>query len=240
MIAAILFDKDGTLFDFHATWGNWATTLLLELSEGDADRAQVLGEALGFDFAENRFAPDSPVIAHTPEQVAAALLPLMPGKTPAALVAQMNAMSAGTPQVPPLPLAPLLDELRGRGLKLGVATNDAEEAARANLDSAGVAAQFDFVAGFDSGHGGKPHPGMLLAFADGLGLDPARVVMVGDSRHDLVAGRAAGMRAVAVLTGVASEEELAPLAEAVLPHIGHLPGWLDALGRAEPAETVAG
>jgi phosphoglycolate phosphatase len=50
--------------------------------------------------------------------------------------------------------------------------------------------------------------------------------MVGDSRHDLIAGRAAGMPVVAVLTGVAGADELAPVADAVLPDIGHLPDWI--------------
>jgi phosphoglycolate phosphatase len=35
------------------------------------------------------------------------------------------------------------------------------------------------------------------------------------------------MRTLGVLTGLAPEAELAPLADAVLPHIGHIPAWLD-------------
>jgi phosphoglycolate phosphatase len=50
--------------------------------------------------------------------------------------------------------------------------------------------------------------------------------MVGDSTHDLIAGRAAGMGTVAVLTGMASTSDLAPFADLVLPDIGHLPAWL--------------
>jgi phosphoglycolate phosphatase len=50
--------------------------------------------------------------------------------------------------------------------------------------------------------------------------------MVGDSRHDLAAGRAAGMHTVAVLTGPARDEDLRPFADVVLPDIGHLPEWL--------------
>ena len=52
---------------------------------------------------------------------------------------------------------------------------------------------------------------MLLAFADAVGIAPARIVMVGDSTHDLHAGRAAGMQTVGVLTGLAGAETLAPL-----------------------------
>ena len=50
--------------------------------------------------------------------------------------------------------------------------------------------------------------------------------MVGDSRHDLIAGRAAGMRTIGVLTGMARAEDLADLADVVLPDIGHIPVWL--------------
>ncbi|EPX85444.1 HAD-superfamily hydrolase, subfamily IA, variant 1 family protein [Salipiger mucosus DSM 16094] len=50
--------------------------------------------------------------------------------------------------------------------------------------------------------------------------------MVGDSTHDLIAGRAAGMQCVGVLTGPAAAEDLASQADVVLPDIGHLPGWL--------------
>jgi phosphoglycolate phosphatase len=130
-----------------------------------------------------------------------------------------------------VPLRPLLSALRGRGLRLGVATNDSEAPARQHLANHGITDCFDFISGYDSGHGAKPGPGMCLAFASQLGLDPARVAMVGDSRHDLEAGRAAGMRVVAVLTGVARREDLEPHADVVLPDIGAIPDWLSTLGR---------
>ncbi|MEC8197391.1 MAG: HAD-IA family hydrolase, partial [Pseudomonadota bacterium] len=78
------------------------------------------------------------------------------------------------------------------------------------------------------GFGAKPDPGPLLAFAEHTNLSPARVAMVGDSTHDLIAGRRAGMQTVAVLTGVAIEAELAPHADVVLPNIGHIPTWVGA------------
>jgi len=47
----------------------------------------------------------------------------------------------------------------------------------------------------------KPRPGLLLAAAQALGLDPARSFMVGDRPSDLVAGQRAGCRTVWVQTG---------------------------------------
>ncbi|MEZ5911532.1 MAG: HAD family hydrolase [Paracoccaceae bacterium] len=230
MITGIIFDKDGTLFDFRATWAGWTRRMLLEATGGDRDRAQALGGAVGFDLSSENFAPDSPVIHDTPDIIADVLLPFLPGVDRQALVARMVASAADNAVVEAAPLVALMAELRAPGRRLGVATNDGEAAARAHLRAAGVETAFDYVAGFDSGHGGKPAPGMLLAFCKAFGLDPGTVLMVGDSVHDLVAGQRAGMRRAAVLTGIATEADLSPHAEVVLPDIGHLPGWLAATG----------
>ena len=226
MIDGVVFDKDGTLFDFRQSWGGWVHGVLAELGR-DPDHAAALANALQFDPATGDFFAGSPVIAASTAEIADVLLPLLPDMTHAHLETWLNRL-AGTAQMrPAVPLRPLLLALRSRGLRLGVATNDVESSARAHLLAQDVADLFDLVAGYDSGHGAKPGPGMLLAFAAQTGLDPARVLMVGDSLHDLMAGRAAGMRPVAVLTGVALAADLAPMAEVVLPDIGALPGWID-------------
>jgi phosphoglycolate phosphatase len=228
MIDALLFDKDGTLFDFRISWGRWAAGFLSELAT-DADHAARLGRAIGFDAETQSFAPDSPVIAATAADIAAALQPHLAGISVAGLTDLIDETAGSAPMSETVPLRPLLALLRGRGLRLGVATNDSEVPARQHLSAHGITDCFDFIAGYDSGHGAKPGPGMCLAFAAACGLDPGRVAMVGDSRHDLEAGRAAGMRTIAVLTGIAHAAELAPLADVVLPDIGALPGWLDRL-----------
>lgn len=230
MIGGIVFDKDGTLFDFRATWAEWAVRLLAELAQGDLSRAEALGAVIGFDLARRDFVPWSPVIAGTPGEIALLLLPHLPGAQLEPLVDRMNLLAAGVPLAEAVPLRPLLTALRMRGLRLGLATNDAEAPARAHLHRAGVTDLFDFVAGCDSGHGAKPGPGQLLAFCQAVALAPERVAMVGDSLHDLHAGAQAGMRRVAVLTGIALAPELEDHADAVLRDIGALPGWLDRLG----------
>lgn len=85
---------------------------------------------------------------------------------------------------------------------------------------------FDFISGCDSGFGAKPEPGMLHGFSNAMGLHPSEVAMVGDSTHDLKAGRAAGMVNIGVLTGPAVTEDLAPYADIVLRDIGEIPEWL--------------
>lgn len=225
-IKGILFDKDGTLFDFQTTWGAWARQFFTELADGDVADAGKIAAALGYHFAADRFDRNSVIIAGTPDEVAEALVAAFPRWQVTAMVAHINRVAAEVPQAEPVPLVPLLEGLRARGLNLGVATNDAEAPARAHLGRAGITHLFDFVAGFDSGFGGKPAPGMQHAFCAATGLRPQEVVMVGDSLHDLMSGRAAGMTTIAVLTGLAEADELAPHADVVLRNIGEIPGWL--------------
>ena len=228
MIDGLLFDKDGTLFDFRISWGRWAEIFLTQIAS-DTAHARRLGRAIGYDLATGTFAPDSPVIAATAADIAAALASELPGISVAELTDRIDASAGQAPMSEAVPLRPLLSALRGRGLRLGVATNDSEVPARQHLANHGITDCFDFISGYDSGHGAKPGPGMCIAFARQLGLDPSRVAMVGDSRHDLEAGRAAGMRTVAVLTGIAKREELEPHADVVLTDIGAIPGWLSDL-----------
>ncbi len=230
-IRGVVFDKDGTLFDFQATWGAWSRGMIEDESGGDPALRDAIAEALGYDLAGRRFRPDSLVIASTTETVAERLLEVLPpGTDKATLMARMDRRAKEAPQVEAAPLPALLSRLSGMGLALGVATNDTEGPARAHLRAAGVEDAFGFVAGYDSGWGGKPEPGQLLAFAEAAGLEPGACAMVGDSLHDLHAARAAGMVGVGVLTGVAGREALEPEAAVVLDSIAELPAWVAARG----------
>jgi phosphoglycolate phosphatase len=223
-IEAILFDKDGTLFDFQATW--MAPVLLLLDRLAPAEARPKAAEALGIDLATQRFRPGSVVIANTSDQVARTLADAL-GLPVGKVLVELDRVGEDARQVPAVPLREVLGPL-ARDYRLGLVTNDTEAPARAHLDREGVLDLFDFVAGYDSGFGAKPGPGQLLAFAEKTGIAPANSLMVGDSRHDLVAGRAAGMIPIGVLTGIATEADLADLAHVVLPDIGHLEAWLGA------------
>ncbi|WP_193141590.1 HAD family hydrolase [Meridianimarinicoccus sp. MJW13] len=226
-IKAILFDKDGTLFDFNKTWANWSQKFLMHLAADDLVRARRLGDAVGFDIAAGMFRKDSILVSATPHDITDALLPHLPGAMKSNILRLMSRLTAEVPQAEATPLEPLLSELIGRGLVLGVVTNDTLEPTRRHLQEFGVTEAFAMVLASDSGFAAKPAPDMLLAFSETVGLDPAEIVMIGDSSHDLVAARAAGMPSIAVLTGIADRAQLEPLADAVLPSVAGLPGWLD-------------
>ncbi len=228
MIDGLVFDKDGTLFDFRLAWGPWVRRVIAKLAPDAATAAQ-MADVLGYDLTTGQFAANSVVIGATVEDSARLLLTFLPGTDLRTLAGHLNRLAMDVSLSETVPLVPFLGLLRARGIKIGLATNDTEAPARAHLQSAGIGDLFHFIAGYDSGFGGKPGPGMLHAFLRQTGLSADRVAMVGDSTHDLAAGRAAGMRTVAVLTGVATREELAPHADVVLADIGGLPTWIDSL-----------
>lgn len=200
--------------------------MLIQEANGDPGVLADLAQVLGYDLSRDRFLPGSVVIAETVDVVADTILSVLTGQDKTALIARMNTAAAQVEQVEATPLQPFVANLKSRGLKIGVATNDAQGPARRHLAVAGIHDQMDFVAGYDSGFGGKPAPGQLIGFCEATGLPPQDCVMVGDSLHDLMAGRAAGMICVGVLTGPAPAEELAPQADVVLPSIAELPQWL--------------
>jgi phosphoglycolate phosphatase len=227
-IRGVIFDKDGTLFDFQSTWGIWTAQVLARIAGSDEALLQQLAEALGYDTQTRRVQPGSVIVAATPMDIAAVVKDCIPALSQTQICDWLNEEAKTAPQVLVTDLHRLTAELRRINLGLCVMTNDAETPARAHLASVQALDLFDFVIGSDSGFGAKPQAAPLLALADKMEIPAAACVMVGDSTHDLRAGRAAGMRAVAVLTGLAEADELAPLADAVLPDVSHLPPWISA------------
>lgn len=116
----------------------------------------------------------------------------------------------------------LLDRLRGLGLAVGVVSNQSgvarglitpEALVRVNARVADELGPFDTWQvcphGPDDGCAcRKPAPGMVLAAAAALGLEPADCLVVGDIGADVGAALAAGARAVLVPTPVTRHEEV--------------------------------
>ena len=228
-LVGVLFDKDGTLIDFHLTWGPAVYAVIHTLAAGDRALMEAQAEALHFSMETKRFLASSPLIAGSTADYGGRWANALGRADIEVLKTEIDALSAAeslralTPISEPLAVFSRLSAL---GLRLGVATNDSEQSARRQLETLGVAPYVEFLAGYDSGHGAKPEPGMVLAFADHLGVATSAIVVVGDSLHDLAAARAAGATAVAVLSGPAEQAALEPHAHFVIEHIGHLPDLL--------------
>jgi phosphoglycolate phosphatase len=227
---AILFDKDGTLLDFEATWLPVLRAFALDLAHGDDATAEAMLVKGGFDPQTGRFRAGSTIAVGTSVDLAKLWYPTIDGKALGAIVERIDKgfFAGGLSHSVALPgVAETLTELAGQGRVMGVATNDGTATAMQALGAIGLGSFFTLVVGYDAVKNPKPAPDMVLAFAAETGRTPANIVVVGDNAHDLVMARAAGASAaIGVSSGNSAAADLAPFADAILESIRDLPEWL--------------
>ena len=226
-IKAIIFDKDGTLFDFQSSWGDATLQFLTILSDGDLNTLKNLANALNFDLNKKLFYPQSIFIAGTTNETIAILAPIIPKKSKDHILGAHLHAYATQKQIPVKNLHNTLLNLYQNGYQMNIATNDLIKPTKIQLKDANILEFFSVILGSDSGYGAKPKPSQLIELQKRMRLKPQEIVMVGDSTHDMLAAKSAGFRSFAVLTGVASREELKPYSEVIFDNISYLPAWLN-------------
>lgn len=234
-ITGILFDKDGTLLDFDKTWEPVNRRASLFAAMGDEVLADRLMVICGMDPLTGKVSSGSLFAAASTSEIAAAMANAGAPFEADELTGHLDRfyVEGAATAIPVTDLAVLFERLKRRGLHLGIASSDNEASIRAIAERLGIMRYLDFIAGYDSGHGLKPNPGMIDGFARSQGIDHAEIAMVGDNTHDLhMARNAKAGLAIGVLTGTSGEEALQPYADYVLPSIEALEALLDGLVEA--------
>jgi phosphoglycolate phosphatase len=122
-----------------------------------------------------------------------------------------------------------LDDLAARGFALAVCTNKVEAHALALLELLEVSGRFSAICGRDTFAHFKPDPRHITLTIERAGGDPARAVMVGDSRADIDAAKAAGIPVIAVPFGYTDLPVEAFGPDRVIAHFDELLEAVDAL-----------
>lgn len=216
-VDAVLFDLDGTLVDtIPLILACYQHTLATHVPGYDPGRKAIianLGRSLDdilFDFAAAAGAAD-------------------PAAESRAMLATYRAFQRENLNRLIRPFAgmrEMLEGLRARGLTLGVVTSKVEWAARETYEHYGLGEFLSIAVFHDDTERHKPDPQPLLYAAAKGGLDVARTVYVGDSIHDMAAGKAAGMRTIAALWGPSEREDLV---RAGADELAERPGDLQAI-----------
>jgi len=103
-----------------------------------------------------------------------------------------------------------LDSLQEAGVGLGIVTSKSHALALRGLNICQVQAPFEVLIGSDDVQRHKPHPEPIHAALKQVGAEAEHAWYVGDAIHDLVAGRAAGVKTAAALWGPFHRDVLNP------------------------------
>ncbi|WP_201007172.1 HAD family hydrolase [Paenibacillus glycanilyticus] len=237
-VKGILFDKDGTLIQFHSFWvpiaEEFTDHLLssMDANETASGLKETLLESIGL-FPDGKVDSKGYLAGGTTADIAGAYLKVLskygfgPEQT-AGLHEWMTEEIYRLTQahrdqlLPTADLENVLPRLRDKGLKLGIATADDYESTLFFLNKYGIAHYFDFI-GTSDRYEKKPSPVMMNEFCGLTGLQPSEVAIVGDTLTDMrFAHNSEAGLAIGVLSGTSQREELAPYAGLILPSVGEL------------------
>ena len=120
-----------------------------------------------------------------------------------------------------------LDYLKSQGYRLGCVTNKAAQFTIPLLKDLGVHDEFGIVVSGDTLPVKKPDPQPLLHAARHFGVDPEDSLMLGDSKSDVIAARAARFQIVCMSYGYNHGEDIRRSApDAVIDSMAELPTLL--------------
>ena len=111
-----------------------------------------------------------------------------------------------------------LETMAGAGLRLTVASSSSHQWVDGWLGRLGLAGFFHSTHCRDDVEKVKPAPDLFLRAAVAAGTDPARMLVVEDSRHGLAAARTAGMTVLAVPNTITASQDFSG-ALAVVPSL---------------------
>jgi HAD superfamily hydrolase (TIGR01549 family) len=245
---AIIFDKDGTLIDFDAMWGGWALILAKHLTAlSGVEMRDALCEAMGYDIEKHKVLADGKLAATPMHLLYDLTVEVVAAKGFAKDVAEKLVEEAWV--IPePVELAKpftdmgeLLHHLHRQGIQLAIATTDDRAPAQAMLDAFDIGEYIETMVCSDDGIPAKPAPDMALTICKRLEVDPAQVMMIGDTVADLKMARAAGIGlVVGVLSGVSNARDLIPHADVLIESVEELLTYLPAHanGNTQPLSNL--
>lgn len=209
----IAFDWDGTLFDSTAIITRCIQAAVVDVggkAPSDKDASYVIG--LGLMQALAHAAPDVP--QHKYAELGA--------RYKHHYTAHQNDISLFEG------VLPLLADLKRRNHVLAVATGKSRRGLNEALKASELQGLFDGSRTADE-TAGKPNPLMLRELMQEFGVEPSRVLMVGDTTHDLQMAVNAGCASVGVSYGAHEPAAFAQLNPLFVAHtVAELHAWFTA------------
>jgi len=234
----IIFDKDGTLIDFSATWvpliRKRVAFLLKVLGRDDKELEALLLRSWGIDPISGRVNPRGPCpVSPRSDEIVIGTMALYQQGYPwdeskqwvAQAFDEADADGDWREQVVPIQgIRTILTQLRESGFLTALATNDERKDTEVILQHLGMESLFDIILCAGEVSPPKPHPETILTICRQLSVTPQETIVIGDTVTDMIMGRKAGVAlTVGILEGgVTPREELEKVADIVVNSIKEL------------------
>jgi pyrophosphatase PpaX len=132
-----------------------------------------------------------------------------------------------------------ISSLASSGHPMAIVTSKGVALAERALGAVGLAPFFPLIIGLESSNEHKPHPEPVLTALGALGATAANAAFIGDSPHDIAAGRAAGVLTIGALWGPFDPLVLERAgADYLIESITALPALVDEIQRARAGDPI--
>lgn len=215
LVDAVIFDMDGTLIDSIDIYFEIVEIALKRLELPQVSRTRILDAAETGDFNWDLVLPDE--VKNKKDEIIAAAWEIINEVAPQMFEENLELIRGADN---------ILQNISSSIPKIGLVTSTQRQYLKIKmrpLKSAGVEKLFDVIITSDDVPNRKPDPDPLIECAKRLDVNPNKCVYVGDTRTDMQAGKAAGMRTVGVLTGFDDYDALnKEIPDAIIDSIGDL------------------
>lgn len=212
-VSAVAFDLDGTLVDTLPDLHEAGNRTLADLGLGPVGVDEVrdyVGE--GVDRLVKRILTGSADGEPDPRLFAQARARF--GEHYWEILSRASRPFPGVPEA--------LDRMRSAGLRLACVTNKPGKFTLPLLESVGLLSRLDLIVSGDTLPRKKPDPLPLAHCAERFGIPQARLLMIGDSKNDTTAARAAGCPVFCVPYGYRGGMDVRELdCDAIVPSVSH-------------------
>ena len=233
----VVFDKDGTLIDFTATWVpliRKRVAFLLKALGRNGELEAFLLKSWGIDPTSGKIDPRGPCpVSPRSDEIVIGTMALYQYGYPwdeskqwvTQAFDQADAASNRREMLKPVEgIQPLLSRLKRKGFFLALATSDERRDTEAMLSSLDLERLFDIVLCAGDVNPPKPHPQTILTICRQLSVSSQETILIGDTVTDMLMGKKAGVAlTVGILEGgVTPREELEKVADIVIDSIREL------------------
>lgn len=184
-IKGVIFDMDGTLIDSMWVWEEVDVDYVKRYQLVEPEGFYEVIEGMSFTDVAKYYKKTFPQIRDSVEQIKADWMEM--GYR---LYRDEVELKSGVKE--------FLEELKKRGIKIGIATSNDRDMTEMVLEARGILQEFDAICTSDEVKIGKPAPDVYLKAAEDLGVDPKDCLIFEDVPAGLMAGKSAGMKTCAV------------------------------------------